>query len=147
MNPHEFKSLTDFDTGGERALTFGVGLLITLGTLVYVLYTASGLALLPVTLIRSAPAVSAPKLAATTQSELDQNRERQRQLEARNEGRPNGPGKTSTTRQRIVMIILIIVSQQTLVTEASLKLWLETNVHLFVVRGLQRKPEEKVDIS
>ena len=73
-------------------MTFALGLLTVLGTLVYVLYTASGLALLPVTLIRSAPAISAPKLAATTQSELEQNRERQRQLEARNEGRPNGPG-------------------------------------------------------
>ena len=65
---------------------------MTLGTLIYVLYTASGLALLPVTLIRSAPAISAPKLASTTESELQQNRERQQQLEARNEGRPNGPG-------------------------------------------------------
>lgn len=67
---------------------------MTLGTLVYVLYTASGLALLPVTLIRSAPAISAPKLASTTQSELERNRERQHQLEARNEGRQNGLGNT-----------------------------------------------------
>lgn len=66
---------------------------MTLGTLVYVLYTSSGLALLPVTLIRSAPAISAPKLAATTQSELEQNRERQHQLEARHEGRSDGPGE------------------------------------------------------
>lgn len=75
-------------------MTFGVGLLMTLGTLVYVLYTGSGLALLPVTLIRSAPAISAPTLASNTQSELEQNRERQRQLEARNEGRHDGPGKS-----------------------------------------------------
>lgn len=77
-------------TGGERALTFAVGLLTVLGTLVYVLYTSSGMALLPVTFIRSAPSVSAPSLAATTHSELDQNRERQRQLEGRNEGRTEG---------------------------------------------------------
>ncbi|KAL9093952.1 MAG: hypothetical protein Q9165_003875 [Trypethelium subeluteriae] len=50
----------------------------------------SGLALLPVAMIRSAPSVSAPDLAADTASQLQQNRERQRQLEMRNEGRPGG---------------------------------------------------------
>ncbi|KAL9078387.1 MAG: hypothetical protein Q9157_002682 [Trypethelium eluteriae] len=50
----------------------------------------SGLALLPVAMIRSAPSVSAPDLAANTASQLQQNRERQRQLEMRNEGRPGG---------------------------------------------------------
>ncbi|KAI9713773.1 MAG: hypothetical protein M1828_001367 [Chrysothrix sp. TS-e1954] len=75
---------------GERALTFALGLLITLGTLLYVLYTSAGLALLPTTLIRSAPAISAPNLASTAASELEQNRERQRQLELRNEGRETG---------------------------------------------------------
>lgn len=63
---------------------------MTLGTLIYVIYTASGLALLPVALIKSAPSISAPSLAADTASQLEQNRERQHQLEARNEGRPNG---------------------------------------------------------
>lgn len=77
-------------SGPERALTFALGLLITLGTLVYVLYTAAGLALLPVTLIKAAPSISAPKLAATSHSELEQNRERQRQLEGRSEGREGG---------------------------------------------------------
>jgi LMBR1 domain-containing protein 1 len=75
---------------GERALTFALGLLITLGTIIYVIYTASGLALLPVSLIKSAPSISAPDLAANTASQLDQNRERQRQLEDRNEGREGG---------------------------------------------------------
>lgn len=65
-------------------------MLITLGTIIYVIYTASGLALLPVALIKSAPSISAPTLAATTSSDLDQNRERQRQLELRNEGRQGG---------------------------------------------------------
>ena len=65
---------------------------MTLGTLVYILYTGAGLALLPVTLVKSAPAISAPTLAATTQSQLEQNQERQRQLEARNEGRQEGLG-------------------------------------------------------
>ncbi|WPH02695.1 Hypothetical protein R9X50_00556100 [Acrodontium crateriforme] len=75
---------------GERALTFSVGVLLTIGTMVYCLYTAPGLALLPLTLIKTAPTVSAPQLAATTSSQLEQNRERQRQLEGRNEGRENG---------------------------------------------------------
>lgn len=77
-------------TGGERALTFALGLLITIGTVVYALYTGAGLALFPVTLIKSAPSISAPSLAATTASELEANRERQRQLEALNEGRQGG---------------------------------------------------------
>jgi LMBR1 domain-containing protein 1 len=48
------------------------------------------LALLPVSLIKSAPRISAPQLAASTSSQLAQNRERQRQLEGRNEGREGG---------------------------------------------------------
>lgn len=55
--------------------------------MIYVLYTGAGLALLPVTFIRSAPSISAPTLAANTSSELEENRERQRQLESRNEDR------------------------------------------------------------
>ena len=64
--------------------------MITIGTILYCLYTAPGLALLPVTLIKSAPRISAPQLAASTSSQLDQNRERQQQLEGRNEGREGG---------------------------------------------------------
>lgn len=41
-------------------------------------------------MIKSAPSVSAPTLAANTASQLEQNRERQRQLEGRNEGREGG---------------------------------------------------------
>jgi LMBR1 domain-containing protein 1 len=75
---------------GEKALTFGVGLLMTLGTLLYVLYTGAGLALLPVSFIKSSPSISAPQLSATTASELERNRELQRQLEMRNAGRAEG---------------------------------------------------------
>ena len=71
-------------------MTFSVGVLIVIGTILYCLYTAPGLALLPVTLIKSAPRVSAPQLAASTSSQLAQNRERQRQLEGRNQGREGG---------------------------------------------------------
>ena len=56
----------------------------------YCIYTAPGLALLPVSLIKTAPRISAPQLAASTESQLSQNRERQRQLEGRNEGREGG---------------------------------------------------------
>ncbi|KAI9785826.1 MAG: hypothetical protein M1816_008218 [Peltula sp. TS41687] len=75
---------------GERSLTFAIGLLSTLGTILYVLYTAPGLALSPISLIKSAPGISAPDLAATTASALGANRERQRQLDARNLGRADG---------------------------------------------------------
>ncbi|KAF2118575.1 putative lysosomal cobalamin transporter [Lophiotrema nucula] len=75
---------------GERALSFALGLLMLIGTVIYVLYTGAGLALLPVALVKSAPSVSAPTLAANTASQLEQNRERQRQLEGRNEGREDG---------------------------------------------------------
>ncbi|KAF2154839.1 hypothetical protein K461DRAFT_276003 [Myriangium duriaei CBS 260.36] len=75
---------------GERALTFAIGVLITIGTVLYCLYTAPGLALLPLTLIKTAPRISAPSLAANTSSQLSQNRERQHQLESRGEGREGG---------------------------------------------------------
>lgn len=75
---------------GERALTFALGLLITIGILIYLLYTGAGLALLPLTLIKSAPSVSAPALSQNTASQLEENRERQRQLEGRNTGNQNG---------------------------------------------------------
>lgn len=84
-----FRRLLD-ENHGEKALTFGLGLLITLGTLLYVLYTGAGLALMPVSFIKSAPSVSAPQLSETTASQLEQNRERQRQLEMRNAGRSEG---------------------------------------------------------
>lgn len=71
---------------GVRSLTFALGLLISLGTLLYMLYTAAGLALLPISLIKSAPSISAPELAATTASALEQNREMQHQIEARHIG-------------------------------------------------------------
>lgn len=75
---------------GERALTFALGLLVTLGTLLYILYTAAGFALLPISFIKSAPSISAPQLSQTTASALEQNRERQRQLEGRNQGSSEG---------------------------------------------------------
>jgi LMBR1 domain-containing protein 1 len=84
-----FKQLLT-ENHGERALVFAMGLLITIGVIIYCFYTAAGMALLPLTLIKSAPAVSAPQLAQTTASELEGNRERQRQLEGRAQGNPDG---------------------------------------------------------
>ena len=75
---------------GEKALTFALGLLVTLGTFLYIIYTGAGLALLPISFIKSAPRMSAPQLHDTTSSQLEQNRERQRQLEMRNTGREEG---------------------------------------------------------
>ncbi|KAL7926292.1 hypothetical protein ACQKWADRAFT_282334 [Trichoderma austrokoningii] len=84
-----YKSLLS-QNHGEKALTFALGLLVTLGTFLYVIYTSAGLALMPVSFIKSAPPISAPQLSATTASQLEQNRERQRQLELRNAGREEG---------------------------------------------------------
>ncbi|KAF2750546.1 hypothetical protein M011DRAFT_396249 [Sporormia fimetaria CBS 119925] len=84
-----FKRLLE-ENHGERALSFALGLLSVIGTLLYVVYTGAGMALLPVALIKSAPSISAPALAANTASQLEQNRERQRQLEGRNQGRQGG---------------------------------------------------------
>jgi len=89
MDLDYFKQLLSANKG-EKALTFALGLLMTLGTLLYVLYTGAGLALLPISFIKSAPSISAPQLSATTASALERNREAQRQLEMRNAGRPDG---------------------------------------------------------
>lgn len=43
---------------GERALTFIIGVLLSLGTVVFVAYTAPGFALFPITLIKKIPALS-----------------------------------------------------------------------------------------
>ncbi|OWO97529.1 hypothetical protein B2J93_9150 [Marssonina coronariae] len=83
---------------GERALTFALGLLVSLGTLLYVLYTAAGLALLPISFIKSAPSISAPQLSETTATALEQNRERQRQIEGRNAG-TEGPMPAKDQRE------------------------------------------------
>lgn len=105
---------------GERALTFAVGLLITMGTLIYVLYTAAGFALLPVALIKSAPGISAPALTATTASELERNRERQHQLEMRHQGRSDSmPAKDRRELEALVREERTLVRRERLAAEAS----------------------------
>uniref|UniRef100_A0A093VGI0 Probable lysosomal cobalamin transporter n=1 Tax=Talaromyces marneffei PM1 TaxID=1077442 RepID=A0A093VGI0_TALMA len=83
-----FKKLLT-ENHGERALTFALGILLTLGTILYVVYTSVGFAFLPITLIKTAPSISNPTLKANTASQLDSNRERQRQLNARCGGDPD----------------------------------------------------------
>ncbi|RFU23810.1 hypothetical protein B7463_g12528, partial [Scytalidium lignicola] len=104
---------------GERALTFALGLLITLGTFLYVLYTGAGLALLPISFIKSAPAVSAPQLHANTTSALETNRERQRQIEGRNAGRSDGmPAKDRRELEALVREERTLVRRERLAAEA-----------------------------
>ena len=114
------RKLLGNENNGERALTFALGLLTTIGTLLYVLYTGAGLALLPVALIKSAPVISAPALTATTESELAANRERQRQLEGRATG--NEAGLNSKDRRELDALVReerTLVRRQRLAAEAS----------------------------
>lgn len=113
-----FKKLLE-ENHGEKALSFGLGLLVTLGTLIYILYTSAGLALLPVSLIKSAPSISAPQLSETTQSQLETNRERQRQLEMRSAGNPEGmPPKDQREMDLLVREEQTLVRRQRLASEA-----------------------------
>ncbi|KAF2969952.1 hypothetical protein GQX73_g3629 [Xylaria multiplex] len=113
-----FKRLLD-ENHGEKALTFGLGLLITLGTLLYILYTGAGLALLPISFIKSAPSVSAPQLYESTTAQLEQNRERQRQLELRNAGRADGmPSKDRRELDALAREERTLVRRERLAAEA-----------------------------
>lgn len=61
---------------------------MTIGLCLYVLYTSVGLALLPVSLIKTAPSISSATLRASTSQQLESNQERQRQLDGRCAGDP-----------------------------------------------------------
>ncbi|CZS95341.1 probable Probable lysosomal cobalamin transporter [Rhynchosporium agropyri] len=104
---------------GVRALTFSLGLLIALGTLLYIVYTAAGIALLPISFIKSAPSISAPQLSETTATALEQNRERQRQLEGRNAGRDGGvSAKDQRELEALVREERTLVRRERLAAEA-----------------------------
>lgn len=128
-----FKKLLT-ENRGERALTFALGLLITIGLCLYVLYTSTGLALLPVSLIKTAPSISAPNLKATTAMQLDSNRERQRQLEGRCGG--NTELLSSKDRRELDMLVReerTLIRRQRLADEAQgegrswlMRAWLKT---------------------
>ncbi|KAL6715948.1 hypothetical protein ACLMJK_006910 [Lecanora helva] len=115
-----FKHILEDENHPERALSFALGLLITIGTLIYVLYTAAGFALLPIAFIKSAPRISAPTLSANTASELEINRERQRQLEGRNAGRQDGlPAKDRRELDALVREERTLVRRQRIAEEAA----------------------------
>lgn len=104
---------------GERALTFALGLLISLGVLLYILYTAAGFALMPISLIKSAPSISAPQLLETTATALAQNRERQRQLEGRSAGRAERlPAKDQRELEQLVREERTLVRRERMAAEA-----------------------------
>lgn len=93
---------------------------MTIGTLIYIIYTSAGLALLPVALIKTAPSVSAPSLGATTASALERNRERQRQLEGRNAGHDGGlPPKDRRELDALVREERTLIRRERLAAEAS----------------------------
>ncbi|KAF2403973.1 putative lysosomal cobalamin transporter [Trichodelitschia bisporula] len=117
MDLDYFKKLLS-ENHGERALTFSLGLLVVVGTFLYVIYTASGLALLPVAMIKSAPAISVPRLAEDTSSQLEQNRERQRQLEGRAEGRDHMDSRDRRELEALVREERTLVRRQRLAAEA-----------------------------
>ncbi|KKA26289.1 hypothetical protein TD95_000088 [Thielaviopsis punctulata] len=73
--------------GLDKVLTFCIGAMLAIGTLLYVVYTGIGLARLPISMIRSSPSLAAPSFAAATSAALARNRSRQRQLELRNASR------------------------------------------------------------
>lgn len=105
-----------------------------IGTVLYVLYTGAGLALLPVAMIKSAPSVSAPTLGADTASQLESNRERQRQLEGRSEGRNGGlDPRDRRELEALVREERTLIRRERLVAESSgqdrhwlVKAWIKT---------------------
>ncbi|KAI9834907.1 MAG: hypothetical protein M1838_005450, partial [Thelocarpon superellum] len=78
------------DNNSDHALTFALGFLITLGTLLYVVFTGAGMAILPMSFLRPPSVLSLPSDAERSVSALEGNRERQRQLEGRAGRLPNG---------------------------------------------------------
>lgn len=71
-------------------------------------------------MIKQAPSISAPTLSANTASALEENRERQRQLEGRNEGREGGlPPKDRRELDALVREERTLVRRERLAAEAS----------------------------
>ncbi|KAF8477481.1 LMBR1-like membrane protein-domain-containing protein [Kalaharituber pfeilii] len=110
---------------GERALTFITGVLLTLGTILYVIYTAPGFALLPVSMIKSVPTVSTAATASNTQQELLEIQEEIRIIEARATG---GNGRRLTDKDRRSLELLqrrerTLLRKQRLENEAMQSSW------------------------
>ncbi|KAK9454633.1 hypothetical protein V1511DRAFT_500566 [Dipodascopsis uninucleata] len=80
-----FRQLLENQNRGERGLTFIIGVLLCLGIIVFVIYTAIGFAVLPVLCLRYRPSISDAELDDARLA-LEFNREKQRMIEARYEG-------------------------------------------------------------
>ena len=70
---------------GEKALSFVLGVLLSLRIIFYVVYTAPGFALFPITLIKRIPTLQISDVDTARQA-LDHNRELQRRIEVRYQG-------------------------------------------------------------
>lgn len=71
---------------GEKALTFITGVLISLGTILYIIYAAPGFALLPVSMIKTVPIVSSAATSSRIHQELLEVQEELRIIESRASG-------------------------------------------------------------
>lgn len=70
---------------GEKALSFVLGVLLSLGMILYIIYTAPGLALFPITLIKRIPTLQISDVDAARQH-LQRNQESQRRIEVKYQG-------------------------------------------------------------
>ncbi|CCU78177.1 lmbr1 domain containing 1 [Blumeria hordei DH14] len=105
---------------GERALAFILDLFISLGILFLIYYTAVGVAVFPISMIKTIPSQSAPQLYETTTSALAQNRQRQRQIEVRNDSNVIPlPTKYQRQLEALVREERTLVRQERLAAEAS----------------------------
>ncbi|PHH52300.1 putative lysosomal cobalamin transporter [Ceratocystis fimbriata CBS 114723] len=100
----------------EKALDFCLGVMAVVGSLLYVTYTGVGLALLPTSFIRAAPSLSTPNFANANARSLLRNRERQRQLELRNNSRFSS--KDRRELEQLVREERTLVRRQRLAEEA-----------------------------
>lgn len=80
---------------GEKALSFVLGVLLSLGIFSYIIYTAPGFALFPINLIKHVPTLQISDVD-TARQHLEHNRERQRKIEVKYQG----TGMTMTVKDR-----------------------------------------------
>ncbi|RAL07488.1 putative LMBR1 domain protein [Aspergillus homomorphus CBS 101889] len=126
---------------GERALTFLVGVLMTVGVPLYILYTSTGLALLPLLVIKAAPNET---WKAAIDVQLESNKERQRQLDRRCGGNPELlPSKDRRELDALVREERTLIRRQRLADEAHTEeirwigtVWLKTKAKLRPLRVL-----------
>ncbi|KAF3938491.1 hypothetical protein ABW19_dt0205426 [Dactylella cylindrospora] len=123
-----FKRLL-LENRGERALTFIVGVLLCIGTVLYVTYTAPGLALFPVSLIKSIPAISITS-AEEARDALALNRERQRIIEAKNAGGNGLNAKDKRDLEALQREERTLTRKQRLAEEGKNKWWLKVQAAL-----------------